>query len=190
MAEYEALASVDDVKAALGRDLTTSEQAQVGPALEKASELFRRAARRDFTAGRKTTRLKVNGGEVRLPQSPVATIHAVTDDDGNPVRWAHPFGATLTVAMRSHQFVRVDYSYGGDVPKLVRTTVADIVARLFNVDDRAKSGLAQYQKGTGPFTEGGTFASWAVGGQVMLSPADEAVAASFRAPRLANTVVL
>ncbi len=177
--------------AALGRDLTPQEQSQVASKLAKASELFRNAAGRDFTPGRKTSRLKVNGGEVRLPQTPVTAVHSVTDDDGNPIEWTNLFGATLTVPLLSHRFVRVDYSFGADeVPKLVTETVAEMVARVFDVDKRAKAGLSQYQKTTGPFSEGGTFASWAVGGQVMMSPADQAVAASFRAPRLSNTVVL
>ncbi len=191
MAEYTPLASTADVVAALGRGLTPQEQAQVESKLAKASELFRAAAGRDFTPGRKTSRLKVNGGEVRLPQTPVVTIHSVTDDDGNAIEWTHAFGATLTVPLLSHRFVRVDYSFGSDeVPKLVTETVAEMVARVFAVDKRAKAGLSQYQKTTGPFSEGGTFASWAVGGQVMMSPADAAVAATFRAPRLSNTVVL
>lgn len=190
MAEYVALASVDDVKAALGRDLTSSEALQVADKLKNASELFRSAAGRNFTPGRREQRLKVNGGEVRLTESPVVTIHSVTDDDGNPISFTR-FGVTIDVGLRSDRFVRVDYSYGADdVPELARTTVAGMVARTFNVDDRAKAGLAQFQTSDGPFADGGTFASWAVGGQVMMSPADTLAAQTFRPRRLTNTVVL
>ena len=55
---------------------------------------------------------------------------------------------------------------------------------------RARAGMTQFQKTAGPFQEGGTFAAWAVGGQVLLSPADAAVAQSFRPTRLPSTVVL
>lgn len=190
MAEYVALASVDDVKAALGRDLTSSEALQVDDMLKNASELFRDAAGQNFTPDRRVQRLKVNGGEVRVTNSPVVEIHSVTDDASNPITYTR-FGVTLDVGLRSDQFVRVDYSYGADeVPELARTTVAGMVARTFNVDDRAKAGLAQFQKSDGPFSDGGTFASWAVGGQVMMSPADTLAAQSFRPRRLTNTVVL
>lgn len=188
MAESTPLASHMDVAALLGRDLTSSEQEQAEPLLIQASALFRKAAGRDFTPGRFANRLKVNGGDIRLPNTPVIVVHSVTDDDGNPIDFT-TFGSTLTTCLRSHRFVRVDYEGGGDVPELVRNTVAGMVARLFNVDARAKAGMSQFQETTGPFSEGGTFASWAVGGQLMLSPADAVVAQSFRAPRLSNTVV-
>lgn len=191
MAEnYTPLASQEDVAAALGRALTASELLQVDAFLTQASELFRKASGRTFTPGRKTSRLKVNGGEVRLPETPVTDVHSVTDDDGAGLSYTR-FAATLTVALRSHSFVRVDYSFGDEaVPELVVTTVAAMAARVFNVDPLAKGGLSQFQTTTGPFSDGGTFATWAVGGQVMLSPSDAAVAASLRSPRLSNTVVL
>lgn len=188
MAEYTTLASSADVAALLGRDLTSSEMEQVDALLVQASALFRKVAGRDFTPGRFKNRLKVNGGEVRLPNTPVTVVHSVTDDDGNPIDFK-AFGSTLTTCLRSHRFVRVDYEGGGDVPELVTSTVAGMVTRLFNVDARAKAGMSQFQETTGPFSEGGTFASWAVGGQLMLAPADAAVAQSYRAPRLSNTVV-
>lgn len=191
MAEnYTPLASPEDVAAALGRALTTSEQLQVDAFLAQASELFRKVAGRTFTPGRKTSRLKVNGGEVRLPETPVTEVHQVTVDDGAIITYTR-FDSTLTVPLRSHSFVRVDYSFGtSDIPELVKTTVAAMAARVFNIDPLAKGGLSQFQTTTGPFSDGGTFATWAVGGQVMLSPADAAVAASLRSPRLSNTVVL
>ncbi|MDF2578441.1 MAG: putative bacteriophage protein [Microbacterium sp.] len=191
MAEtYTALATSEDVVAALGRALTTSEATGVDAKLAKASELFRDEARRNFTPGRRTTRLKVHGDEVLLPESPVVTIHAVTDDAGAAVTYTR-FGTMLTVACRSQSFVRVDYSFGSDtVPELVKTTVAEMVARTYDVDKRARAGMTQFQKTAGPFQEGGQFAAWAVGGQVLLSPADAAIARSFRAPRLPSTVVL
>ena len=194
---YPPLASLADVAAVLGRPLTTEEQAQGDALLAQASALFRAASRRTFTPDRKVVRLKVNGGEVRLPETPVVTVHSVVLDDDDPtvvdpspVAYTR-FNDTLNTGLRSHRFVRVDYEFGSStVPDLVITTVAQIVARMFTVDTRAKAGMTQYQETTGPLSEGGTFAAWAVGGQMMLSPADQAVAASFRPRRLSNTVVL
>lgn len=187
--DYTPLATQDDVIEALGRALTTSEAQSVDAKLRKASELFRKEAHRTFTPGRRTSRLKVNGGEVRLPESPVTTVHSVTDDDGTPITHTL-FGVTLTVPLRSHHFVRVDYSYGTETPPtLAVETVAEMVARVFGLDKRAKAGIAQFQRTDGPFSDGGTFAAWAVGGQVTMSPADIDAAKSLRPPRLGNTVV-
>lgn len=190
MAEnYTPLASKSDVVEALGRALTESEEARVDSALAKASELFRNEARRTFTPGRKITRLKVNRGEVRLPESPVVTVHSVTDDAGTSIAFAL-FGVTLTIAPCPWTFVRVDYSFGeSDVPELVKTTVAEVVAATFNIDKRARDGMTQFQETTGPFTDGGTFAPWAVGAKVTLSPADITVARSLRPVKLGGTVV-
>ncbi|MCC2031826.1 hypothetical protein [Microbacterium allomyrinae] len=191
MAEtYTPLATSENVVAALGRALTASEQQGVDAKLAKASELFRDAARRTFTPGRRTMRLKIHGDEVRLPEIPVVTVHTVTDDAGAAVGYSL-FENVLTVAHCSQAFVRVDYSFGSvTVPELAKTTVAEMVARTYDVDKRARAGMTQFQQTAGPFQEGGTFAAWAVGGQVLLSPADAAAAQSFRPPRLPSTVVL
>ena len=185
--EFTPLANSEDVVAALGRDLTASEQQRVDDALAKASELFRKEARRTFTPGRRTNRLRSHAGEVRLPETPVVEVHSVTDDDGNPVRF-DLLGAMLTISGCRSAFVRVDYSFGDEtVPELVRTTVAGVVASAFDIDQRARAGMTQFQETAGPLSEGGTFASWAVGGQVTLSPADVAVAVALRPKKLGGT---
>lgn len=190
MAELPPLASIDDVEALLGHDLTQSEITQAEALLNQASGLFRRTAHRSFTAGEGTFRLKVNGGEVRLPESPVVRVDSVKDDEGNDVTYTL-FDATITTSLQSHRFVRVTYAYGAtEVPALVVTTVAGMVARVMNVDPRARAGLAQVQETAGPYSAGGTFAGWAVGAQLLLSPADAEVAKMFRATRLSNTIVL
>jgi hypothetical protein len=191
MAEnYTALATSIDVVEALGRALTASEQLSVEAKLAKASELFRTAAGRTFTPDRRTNRLKVHGDEVRLAESPVTEVHSVTTDDGAPVAYTR-FKQTLTVHRCPQSFVRVDYSFGDEeIPKLAVTTVAEMVSRTFNVDERARSGLSQFQQTGGPYQEGGSFAAWAIGAQVLLSPADAQAAQSLRTTRLASTVVL
>lgn len=187
--EFTPLASSDDVVEALGRALTTSEDTKVEAALAKASELFRYEAQRTFTPGRKTSRLKVVGGEVRLTETPIVTVHSVTDDDGNPVTWTL-FATTLTIDACAWPFVRVDYSYGDDnVPELVRTTVAGMVAGAFGLDKRAREGMTQFQEAMGPASHSGTFATWAIGGQVAMSPSDLAIARKLRPVKLGGTVV-
>lgn len=173
------LASISDVEAVLGRTLTAGEATRAGVYLDKASELFRRRSGQQFTPGESTVRLKVNGGKVHLPQRPVTAVASVTDDDGNAVEFDR-LGQWLTVPLISHHFVRVQYSHGGEVPTLVRLTVAEIAAKVLSVSDNARQGITQMSSTQGPFTDSFTYASWAVGGQTMLSPDDAATAESYR----------
>lgn len=185
--DYKPLAASSDVVEALGRDLTSSEERRVNAALTKASELFRKEARRTFTPGRRINRLRSQAGEVRLSEIPIVDVHSVTDDDGNPIAFTR-FASVLTLRDTTVAFVRVDFSFGeNDVPELVRTTVAAVVAGAFDVDKRARAGMTQFQETAGPLNEGGTFAAWAVGGQITLSPSDIDVAQSFRPARLGGT---
>lgn len=173
------LASAADVKAALGRDLTSDESARVGAILDKASELFRLRSGQQFTSGTSDVRLKSNGGIVRLVQRPVVSVESVTTDDGAPVAF-ELVGSSLHTNLRSHEFARVQYTHGGTVPDLVRLTVAEIAKKVLAVPADARSGLSQFSRTDGPFTDSGTYAAWAVGGQTMLSPDDAAIADSFR----------
>lgn len=173
------LASVEDVKAAFGRDLTSDETARVGAILEKASELFRLESGQQFTSGRSEVRVKVNGGRVYLRQRPVTNVHSVKDDYGRDVPFTH-FKQWLTVPRISHEFVIVDYSHGGDVPDLVRLTIADVARQVLSIDPKASRGLSSAMEVTGPFTDQHTYAVWAQGGATRLAPDDLAVARSFR----------
>tara|TARA_R110002051_G_scaffold1853_1_gene10149 strand:- start:13570 stop:14145 length:576 start_codon:yes stop_codon:yes gene_type:complete len=174
------LASENDVEAALGRDLTTEETARIGAILDKASEQFRRVSGQQFTPGSSTVRLKVNGGRVRLPQRPVTAVTSVTDDAGNAVAYTQ-FKSVLTTSLRSDQFVIVSYTHGAtEVPAEVRLCIAELGKRVLEIPQSARSGLSQFAESDGPFSESGTFAAWAVGGQTMLSPDDVALAKSFR----------
>lgn len=168
----------------MGRDLTASELIKVEPILDAASELFRRRSGQTFTTGTSTVRLKVNGGRVYLPQVPVTTVTSVVDDDAVAV--THTLAGqwiTLDVystSADSASFVTVVYAHGGTVPDLVRTTIADLARKVLSIDDRASTGLSQFAHTEGPFTDSGTYAAWAVGGQTMLSPTDAALADSYR----------
>lgn len=176
------LASTADVEAALGRSLTSAEEPLAEFALDKASEAFRRESGQHFTSGASTVRLKVNGQRVYLAQHPVASVDSVVDDDGNAVDYEVD-GQWLTVAEDSSTYVTVAYDHGGTVPDMVRLAVAEIAARNVRLDDDARRGFTQTSATAGPFNESGTYASWAVGGQVLLSPEDKSLARSYR-PRV------
>ena len=176
----EPLAVQSDVEAALGRVLTESEVARIEGILLKASALFRREAKQEFTAGSSTVRLKVNGGRVYLPQCPVTAVTAVVDDRGEAVEYERA-GQWLTVCLGSDKFVTVAYSHGDDeVPDLVRLTIAEVGAKVLSMSAEALQGVSSYTNTDGPFTETRTYAGWSQGGQTTLSPEDKAVAQSFR----------
>ena len=178
----DALASVEDVKALIGRDLTPAEEISAEEHLEKTSELFRLEARQLFTTGESTNRLRVTDGAVTLTQKPVTQIISVTRDSesGTNVRY-ELFGQRLNVAcLTAGDHVRVSYRHGGDVPDLVRLTVAGIVAQLLEADPRARAGVSQRGETRGPFSVQETYASWAQGASPRLAPDDVKVARSFR----------
>lgn len=174
------LASVEDVKSELGRDLTSDEAARIGSILDKASELFRRRSGQHFTPGESTVRLKVNGGRVYLPQRPVVEVTSVTDDDGSAIEYELD-GQWIDTCLGSHRFVRVTYSHGSEEPPdLVRLRIAEIGAKVLNIDPKARRGISQGSTTTGPYSDTDTYAAWAIGGQTMLAPDDDALALSYR----------
>ncbi|MDI2032992.1 hypothetical protein [Paenarthrobacter nitroguajacolicus] len=175
------LANATDVEALLGRDLSDTETRRVEGILAKASALFRLEARQQFTPGESLVRLRVTYGRVYLPERPVVEVHSVTDDAGAAVAYKR-FKQWLTVCRGSHAFVTVAYSHGSDtVPELAKSTVADIARKVLSIAPEAVTGVTQMSTTSGPFTDSATYAAWAVGGQTMLSPDDQATARSFRA---------
>lgn len=174
----EALATKDDVVAALGRDLTASETKQADVHLMKVSELFRLEARQQFTPGRSTNRLRVTAGAVTIPQRPVKAVLSVNGSLGSD----YPlFGQRLEVPAQTGTFVHVTYDHGYDeIPELVTLTVAGIVAQLFEADPRARAGVSQRGETRGPFSVQETYAAWAQGAAPRLAPDDRAVAQSYR----------
>ena len=173
-----ALATKEDVEAALGRDLTPSEEKQVVPHLTKVSELFRLEARQQFTPGRSTNRLRVTAGALTLPQHPVTAVLTV---DGRPGDRFALIGQRLEVPVQTGTTVVVEYEHGSDeIPPLVTTTVAGIVAQLFEADPRARAGVSQRGETRGPFSVQETYAAWAQGAAPRLAPDDVKVAQSYR----------
>lgn len=73
-----ALATAEDLKARLGRDLTDEETARVAALLADASALVRSYTGQDFTetSGDAVT-LRGQGGAIRLPQRPVTSVSSV-----------------------------------------------------------------------------------------------------------------
>lgn len=181
------LASVVDVVAALGRPLTPEEVARVDAILDKASELFRKRSGQQFTPGASTDRVKVTANWVELVQRPVVDIVSVVDDDGHAVEFER-LESRLFLSHCVGRFVRVTYTHGGDVPDLVRLTIADIARKVLSIDPKAVSGVTQRGETTGPFSEQFTYATWAQGGQTMLAPDDATIAASFRVKRYGSIV--
>lgn len=174
----EALATKEDVVAALGRDLTPSETKQVAVHLLKVSELFRLEARQQFTLGRSTNRLRVTAGALTLPQRPVRAVITV---DGQPGARFTLIGQRLEVPARTGTFVVVDYEHGSEqIPELVTLTIAGIVAQLFEADPRARAGVSQRGETRGPFSVQETYAAWAQGAAPRLAPDDLKVAQSYR----------
>lgn len=173
------LALPKDVADAMGRDLTEEETRKVLPILAKASELFTRKSGQRFTPGESSVRLKSDGGRIYLPQRPVTAVTSVHDESGRPVTFTR-HGQWLTTSLTSSDFAIVDYTHGGEVPELVRLTVADVGRKVLGISSEAVAGVTQHSRTTGPYTESSSYAAWAVGGQTMLSPDDSATALSFR----------
>lgn len=198
-----ALATIADID--LGRDLTDTEAARAERLLAQVSARFRREARQQFTPGTSTTRLRVQAGVTYLPQAPVVDVLNVTTLDGRPITGWTLAGQALHITqpvpdgtprppmplgqlaeLRRLAAVLVTYTHGGTVPDLVAATVAGAVTRVMNLDPDAAAGTTQVTDTRGPFSRTRQFATWAVGGQALLSPDELAVAHTYRphAPRL------
>lgn len=175
------LASATDVAAALGRALTSEETAKVVAVLDKASELFRYRSGQQFTTGTSTVRIRNRAGVVTLMQRPVTAVTAVKDDDGADLTFVWDGRAQFKVSS-SEKYVTVTYSHGGAVPDLVRLTVAEIGKKVLLISPNAQAGMTSSMETTGPFTDQESYATWAQGGQTMLSPSDDAIALSYRIP--------
>lgn len=175
-----ALATIADVEARLGRDLTVAETAKATAWLDDASALFINRAEQKFEPGESTVRLFPNDGIVRLLQRPVTAIIDVTDINGVDVDFTWDGFQTLFDVFTNMPVV-VTYEHGSlTIPADVVAVVAGMVARTLSIAPEAASGITKQT--TGPFSQ--EFATWAVGQQVMMSPAEMAVADSYRSKHL------
>lgn len=179
---------VADIEAALGRELRDEEKARALFVADKLSEAFRQRARQTFTVETYVHRLKVDaGGRVFPTRAPLVEVLAVFTDEGAPVKYEKRHGHIYVRAWCS-DFVVVTYTAGlAEVPPAVRLQLADSVRRILLIPDAAAQGATQMTETTGPFTQTRQYATWAVGGQALLSPDDQALADAYR-PRSAGHV--
>lgn len=181
-----ALATIADVEARLGRDLTVEETAKATAWLEDASALFIQRSIQQFEVAESSVRLFPKDGIVRLVQRPVIEIISVEDINGNPVDFTWDGFQTL-FDIGTELPLKVTYEHGSaTIPDVVVAVVAGMVARTLSIAGDAVAGVTQQT--VGPFSQ--TYATWAVGGQVMLSPAEAAVADSFRTKTFGSTSLL
>ena len=182
------LVDVADIEAALGRELRDGEKTRVLFVADKLSAAFRMRARQTFTVETYTHRLKVDrGGRVFPTRAPLVKARAVVTDDGQPIPYEKRHGF-ISVAAAASEFVVVTYDAGlSEVPAAVRLQLADSARRILTIPDAAAQGATQATETTGPFTQSRQYATWAVGGQALLSPDDQALADAYR-PRRAGHV--
>ena len=182
------LVDVADIEAALGRELRDEEKTRALFVADKLSAAFRQRARQTFTVETYVHRLKVDaGGRVYPTRAPLVKVRAVVTDDGQPIPYEQRHGF-ITVAATASEFVVATYTAGlTEVPAAVRLQLADSVRRILLIPDAASQGATQMTETTGPFTQTRQYATWAVGGQALLSPDDQALADAYR-PRRAGHV--
>jgi len=181
-----ALATIADVEARLGRELTTAEEAKATAWLEDASALFVNRSEQQFEVSESTVRVFPKDGVVRLLQRPVIEIVSVEDINGAPVDYTWDGFQTLFDVF-TYQPLKVVYEHGSaTIPEPVVAVVAGMVARTLSIAPDAASGITKQT--TGPFSQ--EYASWAVGSQVMLSPAEQAVADSYRQKHIGTASIL
>ena len=171
-----ALATISDVEARLGRSLTVPETSKATAYLEDASALFVQRAVQKFEQGESSVRLFPRDGVVRLIQRPVISVTDVKDLNGNVIDFTFD-GHQSIYDLGSFTPVSVTYEHGSiTIPADVIAVVAGMVARTLSINPDAASGVQQQT--VGPFSQ--SYAAWAVGGQVMMSPVEARVADAYR----------
>lgn len=171
-----ALATIADVEARLGRELTAGEETQATAWLNDASAMFVQRAIQKFEVSESTVRLFPRDGVVRLVQRPVIEVTSVTDIDGAEIDFTFD-GHQSIYELGSYTPVIVTYDHGSaTIPDDVIAVVAGMVVRTLLIPDDAAAGIQQ--QSVGPFSQ--SYASWAVGRQVLMSPSDIEVANYYR----------
>lgn len=181
-----ALATISDVEARLGRSLTVGEIPKANAYLQDASALFIQRAVQKFEVGESTVRLFPTDGIVRLTQRPVIEVVEVKDLDGVEIDFTFD-GHQSLYDLGDFRGVTVNYEHGSaNIPQDVIGVVAGMVARTLSISPDAAAGVQQ--QAVGPFSQ--SYANWAVGAQVMLSPADTKVADYYRGLSFRSTSIL
>lgn len=181
-----ALATISDVEARLGRSLTVAETSKANAYLADASALFTQRAVQKFEVSESTVRLFPRDGVVRLVQRPVISIGYVRDIDGVDIDYTWD-GRQSLYDLGDFRGVVVNYEHGSaDIPNDVVAVVAGMVARTLSISPDAAAGVQQ--QAVGPFSQ--SYASWAVGAQVMMSPAEVKVADYYRGLSFRSTSIM
>lgn len=184
-----AIITVEQVEHALGRELDEAEKDRCSHIIEHLSNKFCAEAGIDFTLKKYTHWVKVNSGQARIHYTPIVAVSEVTDTAGNPIEYRR-HGNVLTVPLGSGEIVCVTYTAGYENPPAdVVTQLIDSACRVMNISPEASRGYSQHSTTAGPYTESGTFATWAVGGQAMLSPEDVRLARTYRPKKYGNVWV-
>jgi hypothetical protein len=171
-----ALATIADVEDRLGRTLTQAEQSQANAWLDDASAIFIQRSVQKFEVGESRVRLFPRDGVVRLVQRPVIEVIEVTDIDGVQIEFTFD-GHQSIYELGTFSPVIVDYEHGSeDIPADVVAVVSGMVVRTLQIPADAAAGIQQ--QAVGPFSQ--SYASWAVGRQVLMSPSDIEVANYYR----------
>ncbi len=177
------LATIAEVQARLGRVLTAGETTQANAWLADASAMFVQRAVQKFEVGNSVVRLFPRDGIVRLVQRPVIEINEITDLDGVVIDYTFD-GHQSVYELGTYSPVVVDYDHGdANIPDDVTAVVAGMVVRTLLIPDDAAAGVQQQT--VGPFSQ--TYATWAVGRQVLMSPSDIAVADYYREKTFRST---
>lgn len=181
-----ALATIADVEARLGRSLTVSELPKATAYLEDASAMFVQRSIQKFEVGESTVRLFPKDGIVRLVQRPVIDVVEVKDIDGIEIDYTFD-GHQSLYDLGAYTPVTVTYEHGSmEIPADVVACVAGMVARTLSISPDAAAGVTQ--QSVGPFSQ--SYATWAVGAQVMMSPAEAKVADYYRGLTFRSTSIL
>lgn len=167
------LADEIDLEGRLGRSFSVSEYTQATLLLEDASAAVRGYTGQEFTPSTTTTRLRVNGGIVRLPQRPVTAVTLVKDMNAATVDFTWHQGDRVDLSANvlaaaswepqrgDLSFVDITYTHGSEIVPL------DIVAVVCQMAGRALGNPAD-QSGTQ--TESIDDYSYTLGGAAAAGP--------------------
>jgi hypothetical protein len=185
-----ALASIDDVETRLGRSLSVIEADRAEALLEDASALVVNYTGQKFVVTTSSNLLRIKGSKVHLAQRPAIEVTEVTDTEGKPLPYVWDGFQTVRVDCtsapnQSHVVVTYEHGYE-EVPGDVVAVVAGAAARTLSIPTEAASGISQQT--VGPFSV--SYANWAVGGQVMLSPEEKLTLKKYKTTMIGSIDVL
>lgn len=183
---------LSDIEAALGREFASdTERSRAQHLLDSAVTVFSHEAGIRFGAGQACCFFLVRDGYVRIPQPGVTKIVSVLDLAGSPVPYGfHRDYLQVFQVGADLDWVQVRFDYDFTPPEVVSVRIAELAVRSFSIDKYARAGLTQFSKTDGPFTRSRSYATWASGGQTLLSPEDRRLARSLRVSRPVSPILL